>query len=32
MENPLLFNKRKFDIRCYMLMTSVNKKFKAYWY
>ncbi|MFO0131103.1 MAG: hypothetical protein ACK52J_00460 [bacterium] len=22
MDRPLLFNKRKFDIRCYMLMTS----------
>jgi hypothetical protein len=31
-EKPLLFNKRKFDIRCYTLMTSVNGKIKAYWY
>lgn len=32
MEKPLLYNKRKFDIRCYILMTSINNKFKAYWY
>ena len=30
--NPLLYNKRKFDIRCYMLMTSVNGYLKAYFY
>lgn len=28
----MLFNKRKFDIRCYMLLTSVNSNLKAYWY
>jgi len=28
----MLFNKRKFDIRCYLLVTSVNKRIKAYWY
>ncbi|CAD8081512.1 unnamed protein product [Paramecium sonneborni] len=32
LEKPLLYNKRKFDIRCYMLMTSINNQFKAYWY
>ncbi|CAD8161581.1 unnamed protein product [Paramecium pentaurelia] len=32
LEKPLLYNKRKFDIRCYMLMTCVNNTFKAYWY
>ena len=29
---PLLYNKRKFDIRCYMLVTSINKELKAYFY
>jgi hypothetical protein len=24
LERPLLYNKRKFDIRCFMLMTSIN--------
>ena len=28
----MLFNKRKFDIRCYLLVTSVNGNLKAYWY
>ncbi|CAD8080092.1 unnamed protein product [Paramecium sonneborni] len=32
LEKPLLYNKRKFDIRCYMLITSINNQFKAYWY
>lgn len=31
-ENPLLYNKRKFDIRHYVLMTCINGIFKAYWY
>ncbi|CAD8122582.1 unnamed protein product [Paramecium sonneborni] len=31
-DNPLLYNKRKFDIRCYMLLTSQNGIFKGYWY
>lgn len=29
---PLLYNKRKFDIRCYVLVTIINNHFKAYWY
>jgi tubulin monoglycylase TTLL3/8 len=31
-ENPMLYNKRKFDIRVYMLITSINGIQKAYWY
>ena len=31
-EKPLLYNKRKFDIRHYMLITCVNGMFKGYWY
>ena len=31
-ENPLLYNKRKFDIRCYALITNFNKNMKGYWY
>jgi len=31
-EKPLLYNERKFDIRHYLLMTCVNRRFKAYWY
>lgn len=29
---PLLYNKRKFDIRCYLLVTAVNGHLRAYWY
>lgn len=29
---PFLYHKRKFDIRCYILMTSVNGCQKGYWY
>ena len=29
---PFLYNNRKFDIRHYMLITSINGAFKAYWY
>jgi tubulin monoglycylase TTLL3/8 len=30
--NPLLYDGRKFDIRCYILITSVNGIQKGYWY
>jgi len=29
-ERPLLFNKRKFDIRCYGLLTAINNNVKGY--
>lgn len=32
MENPYLYNKRKFDIRCYLLITTVNCVMKGYFY
>ena len=31
-EKPLLYHKRKFDIRCYLLLTTINGVHKAYWY
>ena len=31
-EKPFLYNKRKFDIRCYFLITNVNGIYKGYWY
>lgn len=31
-ERPLLFEKRKFDIRCFALLTSINGLIKAYYY
>jgi len=31
-DDPFLYNKRKFDIRCYVLLTTTNGNFKAYWY
>ena len=32
LSRPLLYNNRKFDIRHYLLITSVNGQLKAYWY
>jgi tubulin--tyrosine ligase len=29
---PFLYERRKFDIRCYMLVTSMNHMVKGYWY
>ncbi|CAD8137006.1 unnamed protein product [Paramecium pentaurelia] len=31
-EKPFLYNKRKFDIRCYFLITQLNSIIRAYWY
>ncbi|CAD8095262.1 unnamed protein product [Paramecium sonneborni] len=31
-EKPFLYNKRKFDIRCYFLITQLNNVMRAYWY
>ena len=31
-DKPLLFKQRKFDFRCFMLITSVNGFMKGYWY
>ena len=31
-ENPLLYQRRKFDLRHFMLVTCINGCFKAYWY
>lgn len=31
-ERPLLYYKRKFDLRHYIMMTSVNGIIKGYWY
>ena len=32
MDRPFLYNKRKFDLRCYMLITSTNGIIRGYWY
>lgn len=32
LERPFLYQRRKFDIRHYMLVTCVNGAFKGYWY
>lgn len=32
MSRPFLYHRRKFDIRHYMLITSVNGILRAYWY
>lgn len=32
MNKPFLYNRRKFDIRHYMLLTSVGNCLRAYWY
>lgn len=32
LETPLLLNKRKFDIRCYSLLTSINGVLQCYFY
>jgi tubulin--tyrosine ligase len=32
LERPLLYYRRKFDIRHYMMMTCINGHFKGYWY
>ena len=31
-EKPLLYKARKFDIRCYTLMTAINGNLQGYWY
>lgn len=31
-EKPLLYHKRKFDLRHYMMITCFNGQFKGYWY
>ena len=28
----MLYNKRKFDMRCYFMITQLNNVMRAYWY
>lgn len=32
LERPLLYHRRKFDIRHYMMVSCINGSFKGYWY
>lgn len=32
LRNPLLYNRRKFDIRVYLLINRINNVLRAYWY
>ena len=32
LDKPMLFKTRKFDIRCYILITLINNTLKGYWY
>jgi len=31
-DRPFLYNRRKFDIRCYILITQINQIKRGYWY
>lgn len=31
-DHPFLYNRRKFDIRCYMMLSRLNGQIKGYWY
>lgn len=31
-QKPMLFKKRKFDLRCFMMLTTINGVQKGYWY
>lgn len=31
-ERPLLYKQRKFDIRCFLMTTTINNNLQAYWY
>jgi hypothetical protein len=32
LDRPFLYNKRKFDMRCYMLISCINGIYRGYWY
>lgn len=32
LDNPFLYNKRKFDIRCFILITAIHGNLQAYWW